>query len=119
MNLSNAKLFINPAAGRWKGEKLTPKIIAYLRRCGLQSEATLSRNKGDLIPLVKAAIFEGYQTIIIAGGDGSINEAVNGIMQASSIVNDNHINIGIIPLGTGNDFIKATNIPKNWRKTQI
>lgn len=116
MELENAKLFINPASGRWRGKKLATKINNYLANHGLKSDAIFSLHKGDMTELVKRAVLDGQQTIIVAGGDGTIFEAVNGIMQAKEIEKGINTSLGIIPLGTGNDFIKATKIPKNWRK---
>ena len=115
MDLKDAKLFINPAAGRWRGKKLATKIYNYLAQHGLNSDISFSLNKRDMIDLVKQAVMNGQQTIIVAGGDGTIFEAVNGIMQAKKINQSINVTLGIIPLGTGNDFIKAANIPKNWR----
>jgi len=52
---------------------------------------------------------DGAQRIVVAGGDGSVHEAVNGIMNAAG-----HAALGVIPTGTGNDFAKACDIPLNW-----
>ena len=115
------QLFINPAAGRWKGKKLASKIRNYLHQQGLTSKATFSRAPGDLIVRVKQACLEGCETVIIVGGDGSIYEAVNGIMLAEEakhglIEHPASTKLGIIPVGTGNDFIKAAKIPNDWKK---
>ncbi len=115
MQLRDAKLFINPAAGSWKGKKLAPKIRNYLHKNGLISKASFSRGPGDLIEQIKQACLGGCETIIVAGGDGSIYEAVNGIMLAKEIDPSTTSKLGIIPVGTGNDFIKAAKIPRDWR----
>lgn len=52
---------------------------------------------------------KGASRIVVAGGDGSVHEAVNGIMKS---VND--AALGVIPTGTGNDFAKACDIPLDW-----
>ena len=121
MQLQDAKLFINPAAGRWKGKKLAPKIRNYLHKNGLISKATFSRGPGELIEQVKHACLDGCETVIIVGGDGSISEAVNGIMMAEEIKQGTiehpaRTKLGIIPVGTGNDFIKAAKIPNDWQQ---
>ena len=51
----------------------------------------------------------GARRILVAGGDGSIHEVVNGILRSSETVE-----LGVIPLGTGNDFVKACSIPVHW-----
>lgn len=69
-----------------------------------------STRVGHLQELAQTASEQGYRRIIVAGGDGSIYEAVNGIMNSGEPVA-----LGIIPVGTGNDFIKAAGIPLAWR----
>ncbi|MBT8142582.1 MAG: diacylglycerol kinase family lipid kinase [Gammaproteobacteria bacterium] len=115
-----AQLFINPAAGRGKGKKYAAKIRNFLHHNGLITNASFSRAPGDIAAKVKQACIDGCETIIVAGGDGSIYEAVNGIMQASqesqgTIKLPARTRLGIIPVGTGNDFIKAAKIPNNWQ----
>lgn len=119
--LSSARLFINPAANRWRAKKLAPKIRNYLQQRGLKSKAVFSRDKGDITKLVKQAVLDGTRTIIVAGGDGTIFEGVNGIMQARELLSDAVWNelqptLGILPVGTGNDFIKAAKIPKELQE---
>ena len=68
-----------------------------------------SRAVGDLEAQVKKQVDGGAERIIVAGGDGSVHEAVNGIMAA-----DGSASLGVIPTGTGNDFAKACDIPLDW-----
>ena len=65
---------------------------------------------GDLERQIRAAVEGGVERLIVAGGDGSVHEAVNGIMRANK-----DAALGIIPIGTGNDFAKAANIPLDWQ----
>jgi YegS/Rv2252/BmrU family lipid kinase len=124
MQISNnhkTHLFINPAAGRWKGKKFAPKIHSFLQRNGLDTKITFSRAQGDLVEKIKTACLNGCETILVAGGDGSIYEAVNGIMLAEEELQGKlerpaKTKLGIIPVGTGNDFIKAAKIPNNWQQ---
>ena len=55
------------------------------------------------------AVSAGAEKIIVAGGDGSIHEAVNGILRSGRTVE-----LGVIPIGTGNDFAKTCSIPVGW-----
>ena len=64
---------------------------------------------GHLEELVHKAVQAGRQEIVVAGGDGSVYEAVNGIMRSN-----NDAALGVIPTGTGNDFAKASEIPLEW-----
>jgi len=84
---------------------------------------------GHLIQLASEVISEGFQNIIVVGGDGSINEALNGILSAHQEGDNNQpdsynweklqkICIGIIPAGTGNDFSKTIGITGDIRQLE-
>jgi YegS/Rv2252/BmrU family lipid kinase len=63
--------------------------------------------------LAKRAIKEGFERIVVCGGDGLLNEAINGIMEEKIPENSA---IGVIPTGSGNNFAKALGIPKDIKK---
>ena len=67
------------------------------------------------IKLVQEAIQKGFRNIISIGGDGTLHHIVNGIMKQKD-VKTSDITVGVIPLGTGNDWIKTYNIPNNIKK---
>jgi diacylglycerol kinase (ATP) len=103
-------LIVNPAAGRGRAAKHASAITDILERNGVAVELTNSTAVGDL----ERRVFEHAQSdsgpIIIAGGDGSVHEAVNGILAAGT-----KTPLGVIPIGTGNDFAKACAIPLEWK----
>jgi diacylglycerol kinase (ATP) len=100
---------INPAARRGHAGKVAAEIAGSLRDQGLSVEMLYSNGVGDVEDKVFAAATAGATKIIVAGGDGTIHEAVNGIIRAGSATA-----LGVIPLGTGNDFAKACSIPLRW-----
>ncbi|MDH3339377.1 MAG: diacylglycerol kinase family lipid kinase [Gammaproteobacteria bacterium] len=102
-------LFLNPTAGRGRAGRRVSRIRELFEHAGILIEVHSSRAVGDLEDQVCAAVANGEGKIIVAGGDGSIHEAVNGIMRASG-----EAALGVIPTGTGNDFAKACAIPLNW-----
>ena len=102
-------LFLNPTAGRGRAGRRQPRIIELLGQCGLDIEYHASRSAGDLEAQVLKLVDKGATRVIVAGGDGSVHEAINGILRS-----DNRAALGVIPTGTGNDFAKACNIPLNW-----
>ncbi len=105
---SNTCLLVNPTAGRNRGGRLKNRIRVTL---GLdEARVFASTEPGHLQELARTAAESGYRRIVVAGGDGSIYEAVNGIMNSGEPAA-----LGIIPVGTGNDFIKAAGIPLAWR----
>ncbi len=102
-------LFLNPTAGRGRAGKREPRIIDILSRGGVALEVHRSEAVGDLEAKVHAAIGNGVKKLIVAGGDGSVHEAANGIMRA-----EENAALGVIPTGTGNDFAKAAGITLEW-----
>jgi len=70
----------------------------------------ITDKQGHAVQLTLEAISENVDFIIAAGGDGTMNEVVNGLMQASD-EQRNRIILGLYPLGTGNDFARTANLP--------
>lgn len=66
-----------------------------------------SEHSGHAIELAENAAEGGFNYIICIGGDGSLNEVVNGVMQAKNKNKELIVKVGILPFGTGNDFIKT------------
>jgi diacylglycerol kinase (ATP) len=102
-------LFLNPTAGRGRAGRRQSRIIELLGQSGVPLEYHASQSVGDLESLVMRHVDAGATHIVVAGGDGSVHEAVNGIMRAG-----NNAALGVIPTGTGNDFAKACDISLNW-----
>ena len=109
MTSGPVSLFVNPTAGRGRAGKRMSRISSLLEQADVEFEQFQSRAVGDLEDQVRTQVNRGADRIIVAGGDGSVHEAVNGIMRA-----DNAARLGVIPTGTGNDFAKACHIPLNW-----
>lgn len=102
-------LFLNPTAGRGRAGKRQSRILELLHQADLDVDVHLSQFSGGMETEVLQQIEAGAERIVVAGGDGSIHEAVNGILRSGA-----NVGLGIIPTGTGNDFAKACDIPLNW-----
>ena len=98
------KLILNPIAGRGYGAKAKESILAALRQSGVEFDVAFTGQQGAGRLLARQAVAEGYDTIIAAGGDGTVNEVVNGMAGS-------HAALGVIPLGTGNDFAAMMGMP--------
>lgn len=109
MTAETIRLFLNPTAGRGRAGRRQARILELLQSRNLAIELHESTAVGDLEAQVRQQVDQGAGKIIVAGGDGSVHEAVNGVMRAS-----NTAALGLIPTGTGNDFAKACGIPLNW-----
>jgi len=102
-------LIFNPIAGRGRAAGRAASVSALLASSGVANTALPSKTRGDIETLVKRAIADGHRRLIVAGGDGSVHEAVNGIMTT-----DRTVELGVISIGSGNDFAKACSIPLHW-----
>jgi len=109
MSSNPVLLFVNPTAGRGRAGRRIDRICELLGNADVQFEMRASAAVGDLERQVREEVDRGTERIIVAGGDGSVHEAVNGIMRA-----DKGARLGVIPTGTGNDFAKACEIPLDW-----
>jgi YegS/Rv2252/BmrU family lipid kinase len=114
-NQLNWQVIVNPHAGCGKGERDKNKIVKLLDNAGLTCQIWTSEYPGHTIIISRELAQKGEKNFIIAGGDGSLNEAVNGIFSANQENNDKIV-LGVIPVGTGNDWIKTFGIPNDYEK---
>ncbi|GAB4117841.1 MAG: diacylglycerol kinase family lipid kinase [Candidatus Caldatribacteriota bacterium] len=102
------EIIINLTAGGGKPKIHLETVLNYLKENGLNFRLKMTSHSGEATELARKAADEGMEVIISVGGDGTINEIINGIMQSK-----NDPALGIIPLGWANDFIKSTDISPN------
>lgn len=114
-NLQTWYVILNPHAGSGKGLKDKDKIIQIIRNSGLKFFLRISEYPGHAVELAKNLANEGAVNFIVAGGDGTLNEVVNGFFNGRGSVPENIV-IGMIPVGTGNDWIKTFGIPDNYEE---
>ena len=103
---------VNPNAGNGYVRKKWAEIKAKAEKRFGSFEEYLTRGPGDASILVKKAMHFGTDLIVSVGGDGTFNEVINGFVEESPLI-DKKIVLGIIPFGTGCDFIKSVLIPKS------
>lgn len=115
--MNNNKWFvaINPMAGGGKAKKNWGEISQLLKQMGIEFDFAFSRQHAHLISLVREAVRSGYRKIIAIGGDGTANEAINGICTQNEVPTA-EITFALIPCGTGNDWIRTHGIPNNYKK---
>lgn len=104
---------INPIAGNGFAISLTGKLEEMISRYNLQADLVFTTKKGHATELSRQFMERGYKYIIGVGGDGTFNEI------AAPLINNKSIITGLIPAGTGNDFIQITGFPgrfeeKHW-----
>jgi len=111
-SLKKARIIYNPTSGREAFKKELPTVLERFEQAGYETSAhATTPEEGDTIKAAKYAVDRGYDVIVAAGGDGTINEVINGIAGE-----EKRPKLGIIPTGTTNDFARALFIPRNIEK---
>jgi YegS/Rv2252/BmrU family lipid kinase len=106
---------VNPNAGVKKCEKDWKKISGLLNKHGINYKAVLTERRLHAIELTQQYIKEGYRKIISVGGDGTLNEIVNGVF-AQKEVTTSEITLAVISVGTGNDWVRTFHIPNDYEE---
>lgn len=108
--MDKALLIYNPTAEKGYAAQKLPQIKSLLEAAGIEYDLVTTQGHGHAIELAKQAVSDGYSLVIAAGGDGTVNEVVNGLMLGE--VNGNgRPALGVLPIGRGNDFAYGVGIP--------
>lgn len=105
-------VIINPTSGNGSSIKKWPQVKQLLDTYKFNFEFVFTEYHSHGAILAQLAIDKGFTNIISVGGDGTLHNIVNGIMSQNYLPAYN-INVGVIPIGTGNDWVKTHKIPKN------
>ena len=97
-------VIFNPAAGGRRKRRLE-RVLAALEELGAKVELLQTRAPGDAEDLARKAACDGYDAVVAAGGDGTVNEVVNGLGDAA-------MPLGIVPLGTANVLAAELGLPR-------
>ena len=108
-------IIANPIAGNHNFPRQWKKIKQLFNNKNINYSFAFTDYSKHEIELVQNAIQKGFRNIVSIGGDGTLHHVVNGIM-LQRYVKTSNITIGVIPLGTGNDWIKTYKIPNNIEK---
>lgn len=106
--MKRARLIYNPTSGREAIRKHLPDVLAKLEAAGYEASCHATTCEGDATRAARIAIERKYDVVIAAGGDGTIYEVVNGLADA-----EHRPKLGIIPVGTTNDFARAIHVPRS------
>ncbi len=106
-------IIVNPNAGRARGRKDWDKISALLTKYNIRYQSKFTERRHHAIELAKRGIDEGFHKIIVVGGDGTMNEVVNGVFTQETC-SPSQITLAIITVGTGNDWGKLFGIPTDY-----
>jgi diacylglycerol kinase (ATP) len=106
-----AKVILNPYSNRWNSQKRWPQAARALKAAGVDFELATSQSRGQIVELAEQAARAGCSPIIVAGGDGSLGDAVNGLAKAARSGQEPLGPFAIMPLGSANDFAYALGLP--------
>ena len=98
------KILLNPYSNRWNSKKRWTEAESALRAADVDFDLSISEHTDHLVDLAADAVREGFFTLIVAGGDGSIGEVVNGAARGWDEKSRFPVTMGILPLGTANDL---------------
>ena len=99
-------LIFNPAAGNGHSGKVCEKVQERLRALGKPFTVLATERPGHAEELARKASSQNAEAVLCIGGDGTVSETVRGMLGSG-------VPLGIIPAGTGNDFIKTLSIPQD------
>ena len=105
-------IIVNPISGRGYAEKVIPQIEAALDQHGVEFDLVQTQKPWHAADLAENAAKNGYDVIVTASGDGTANEAINGLMRAG-LSKESMPAFSILPVGTGNDMAYGLGIRGN------
>jgi YegS/Rv2252/BmrU family lipid kinase len=105
------KVLLNPFANRWNARKRWPEAEAALKSAGIDFDMSVSEHADHLVDLAADAVQAGFTTLVVAGGDGSVGEVVNGAARYWDRKGQFPVTLGIMPMGSANDFAFALGLP--------
>jgi diacylglycerol kinase (ATP) len=108
-------VIVNPNAGRRKGEKDWLEIASLLNEAGIRFLNIFTDHPNHAVKLARKYIEAGYRKIIVVGGDGTLNEVINGVYTQKKYP-PQEITLAMISVGTGNDWGRSFNIPMGYRE---
>jgi diacylglycerol kinase (ATP) len=106
-----AFLVMNPASAGGRTDRRWPAIATALRTAGVSFDLHRTAAAGDATHAVRAALAAGFGTVVVVGGDGTLNEVINGFFDPEGRPIGGDAMLALLPSGTGGDFRRAAGIP--------
>jgi len=114
--MKKIKVILNPVAGRGYSNSVESEITRYLMEEGLDFDLVYTERKGHAIELAEQAVSDGFEIVAAAGGDGTTNEVINGLMAGSKKKDKCKCTLALFPTGSGNDFTYSAGVPTDFRE---
>jgi YegS/Rv2252/BmrU family lipid kinase len=107
---------INPAAGFGKTRKKLKALVKEIKAQDDKAPILLTHHALHAIALAKQALLQGAERIVVIGGDGTLNEVVNGYFDQEGNPHNPHASLAIVPSGTGSDFARTLDHKQGLRE---
>jgi len=104
-------LIYNATAGKGNAGKILPRVQALLQERNFDYDLVLTESVGHATRLGEQAVEAGRDLLVVAGGDGTANEVINGLMNPA-LNGRKRPALGVLPVGRGNDFAFGMGIPQ-------
>jgi len=116
--MEKVHVIVNPTSARGKTEARWQSIKEIIRHHYRDYRYIFTEKPREATEITNDLLIQGYDLIIGVGGDGTLNEITNGFFQknSSKVVNED-ASMGIVPSGTGSDFIRLLKIPRDFQKS--
>jgi diacylglycerol kinase (ATP) len=98
---------VNPASANGSTGRRWPEIAHRAAAAGLAGETLFSTRPGEIADLAARAVGEGARLLVAVGGDGTVNETVNGLLRTGA----SDVELAVLSRGTGTDFVQSLGIP--------
>lgn len=109
--MKRARVIYNPTSGKEGMRRYLPDVLEMLEKAGYETSAHATTGEGDATTAAQTACERQYDLVVAAGGDGTLNEVIHGY------ANQPHRpKLGILPMGTTNDFARALKLPRDPKK---
>ncbi|SFB15421.1 diacylglycerol kinase [Lentibacillus halodurans] len=109
--MKKARIIYNPTSGREAFKRELPTVMERFEKVGYETSTHATTGEGDATNAAATAAERHFDLVVVAGGDGTINEVINGLAEQEHLPK-----LGIIPTGTTNDFARALCIPRGIEK---
>jgi diacylglycerol kinase (ATP) len=107
--VSRPLFIVNPAAGAGRAIRAVPELQKAL--ASRDAEVVLTQRPGQASDLARKAAQDGHTPVVGVGGDGTLQEVVNGLMRDSTAAT-----MAVVPMGTGNDFARCVGLPTDLQE---
>lgn len=108
--IEDVLIIVNPASGGGRTGRAWPAVADRLRAAGLRFDAVTTTGPGSAVAVARQAVREGRAIVVAAGGDGTVNEVVNGFFETGERIASPTC-LGVLPMGTGGDLRRTLGLP--------